>query len=684
MKKIIILLLLLQIKICFADEGMWLAQINQSIYQKLIELGLEIDPDLLLNIKDPNCLSRSVVSFNGSCSGVIVSQKGLLMTNYHCCSPQILDKIPNHKEILEKQGYWAANKSEEIPIPNLFVKTLENIEEVTEDIIKGKNDFDVETIIQEYIFERKSECDLYDYQVKPVLGGTRYVMYTYRIYRDIRLVCVPPSLIGRYGGEETNWQWPRFSADFAMFRIYTNVEGEATEYSKANIPFSTSNFLPLGFQAYQENDFSMVLGYPGAGSPYQMSSFIELMAQESYPLRKKLYELKIKTIEENSTIDMSAHNALLRRGLLNKVKMWRELIAENTKEKYVALRFEEEKQISDKVSSNEIRDTIRKLQNKMYKNYEEMEVYSNSYDFYREGFQFIQLYRLVKQVSSILKSTKYNYSILNNEDVFKKLKKLYNKIHIQEDKDFFLGFMRLYKLKLNKEFQIQSFIHNQDQLELWCDDLFQDKVFCSFGNLKQAIQTKPEEIQTSPMFLFVEEVEEFYAKKVWPFLPVISQRVNKLKDEYISVLASNLKEDQVWLGADKNFRFSYGKIKSYSTDEMKAGFRTTYKDLLKYENEKHYLGSEIKNLPILAGINKKTPVCFIANCHTATGNSGSPVINAKGQLIGLNFDRNQQGTISDLYYDINRFRNIVVDIRYIINLLQNSNSNTYLKKELNI
>lgn len=682
MKKLFVLVFILIMKLAIADEGMWLTQIDSSLYKKLEELGLQIDPHKVFDFKNPDCLSKSVVSFNGSCSGVLISNKGLLLTNYHCCSSTLLKNIPNYEEVVKTKGYWAANESEEIPIPSLFVKKLWNIEDITDDILNCNTDLELELRVQKYLEEKKIQSDRFDYQIKTVLGGQCYILYSYKVFNDIRLVAVPPSLIARYGGEKTNWEWPRFSADFAMFRIYTNADHDCLEYAEENTPMYLSDFIPISLDGYKEDDFTMVMGYPGAGSPYENSEFIKLMAQKSYPLRKKLYEMKVNAIEKS--INCNEDKSLLKRGLLNKIKMWTELIAVSERKKYVEKRSREEDELLKDILAEKICERIKNCQSKMLLNYEKMQIYSDAYDFYREGFEFVQIYRLVKQIASILKATKNDFNVLNNDNVLRKLQKLYNKIDLQEDINFFNAFIQLYVLKLDQEFQTKTCKENKLNITEWSNQILNDKIFCSYENFRKVIQENPNSILSSPLFLFVTEVEEFYNTKIWTVLPTISDQVNKLKKQYVSDLVLGIGKQNIWHEADRNFRFSYGKIKSYDLQGNNYGIQTNSKDFVKFECKNNFLNDELTDFLQTQKKKKSTPMCFIANCHTASGNSGSPVINAKGELIGLNFDRNQQGTISDLYFDAENFRNIAVDIRYILELVEATESNVYLRKEIQL
>lgn len=268
---LIVSLIFIQFVSLKADEGLWYPLLNSGLYAKMKEMGLELTLNDIGN--NGKGISNAVIQFNNGCTGVIVSKEGLFITNFHCCKTGMLSCVSGYKNMNSFTGFWASSKSNEIPMPNLSIRQLTEVKYIPKDSID---------------YFRNKNCS-FDCVINQTYTDDKYIMYVYQTFTDIRLVAAPSAGLGRLGGDSANWAWPRYSADFAMFRIYSNAQNQPAEYSKENVPYTPESFIPVSTNGYSEGDLSLVLGYPGSGSPCELSDFLSLMSQKSYPLRSEFY-----------------------------------------------------------------------------------------------------------------------------------------------------------------------------------------------------------------------------------------------------------------------------------------------------------------------------------------------------------------------------------------------------------
>lgn len=659
MRNIFILIFLFtQFTHIWADEGFWYPLLNGHLYMNMKQLGCKLLPGDICN--NGKSISNAVVQFNGGCTGSIISNEGLLITNYHCCKSEILACVPGYKNLDSFTGFWAENRNSEIPIPNLRVKQLIEVKYVSKDSIEYYKDIN-----------SSYECD-----VSLTYTDDKYIMYIYQIFTDIRMVAVPPSCLGRLGGELANWEWPRYSADFAMFRIYSNKQNQPSEYSENNVPYTSGAFIPVSTSGYSEGDFSLILGYPGGGSPCETADFINLMTQKSYPLRAKFYLAKIenirKSIELNPLVE-KRHESLLK-GLLNREKRWTLMLDEMNRCYGVEERKKWELGLFDLAQSDSMRTALKELQDRLSEKYEQMEAYSDAYDFYREGFKFISMFTICNQVNDLYKDEGDFETIWNSPTSDKKIKLFYENFNSKIDSELFIQIMNLYKMQINPRKQMPCFIEHKQDIEQWGEYLYTHSVFSSYDKLKDA---DIQDVVQDPLTVFMKGLNGFYNENVWPYLLSVSDEINTLKRDYRK-LVSKMSSTDVWPEVDGNLRLSYGKVVGEDGNHI---FQTTLGNLGEASNSDFVL-----QIPdeMDGANNDKLPLCFLTDTQTSSGSSGSPVLNGDGKLIGVNFDRNHGGTVSDLYYNKLSFRNISVDIRYILFVLQVYGKSNWLLEEMGI
>lgn len=655
-----------------ADEGFWLPQLDSLKYTELKRMGLQLNREDIYNDIGQSGLSNAVISFNGACSGVVVSQEGLLLTNFHCCSDRIMEYIYKSKEEQNKDFFLAPSKDREIYIPNLYIKTLVYIKDITDGILGHDNKNDSQTIdikIKEYIQNIKHENSSYEYVIKPILEGNKYILYAYQKFTDIRAVFIPPPSIGRFGGDSLNWEWPRYSSDFAIFRIYADSNNMAANYSTNNVPYIPSKFIPISSDGFSENDLAMVLGYPSSGNPFETSEFVSLMVEQSYPLRSHLYLMRINMMDAMIKNNPSMENSYesLINSLSNKKKMWDLMMSEMEIDGIEKVRVKEQT-ILQNIKSDSLRIETAKIQNQLNLTYHQMRIYSDAYDIYRDGLKNINILSICTQINSLLKQSNGSLEPIIPLKVLDDISLFYKNFDRSVDQGFFIDIMKLYRDVVVKDLQINSLVNNESNISNWAEWLYTNSFLSDSDSLISKLKNTPETILNDPVMLLMNEIEESYNNKVWSFLPRLSDESKNLKKEYLKNILETDSGTSLSINGDGNIRLSFGKIKGYWDKGKYINYQTYLDELItEYKKTSHWdtTITQIENINV--GLEKNSfPICFITSSQTSSGNSGSPVVNKTGELIGLNFDRNKSGTISDLYYDESTFRNIVVDSRYIL------------------
>ena len=649
-----------------ADEGLWPLPLNGKIYKTLRNKGLKISEKDIYS-KEGDGLCHAVISFNGSCSGAIVSPDGLLLTNYHCCSEKILQQLPPLRN--DTDIFCARTRQDEIPVRGLFIRKLVYIKDVT-DSIALPNGKTADQNAREFLSRKKTEGPEYEYMVRALYEGNNYNLYAYERFSDIRIVAIPSSFWGSPKGNSDNWQWPRYSADFALFRVYAGPDNKPAEYSPENKPYRPSKYIPVTPDGYSENDLALVLGYPGSGTSFEISNDISLI-QRSSPLRSTLFSTWIAMLNDVAKTGNTSEQVPQQiKGLSNRLEMWSVMLHElETHQPGTQLRLKEQS-LLDKIKNDTIKRNLARLQKELRDTYDQMGVYSEAYDLYRDGLRNIMLLNIGRDI----------YSSLNKEgdikpdelpEITSKIARLYTDYRPAVDEKYFVDVMSLYGEKVDGEFMIESFKKHSPDIGEWARSLYSESLLNYPDSVTRIIRESPARLVSDPAILLKSEIEEFYNQKIWPDLVSSSGKINALKKEYVKNIISCFPDSAFWSDGNGTLRLSYGNIIGY--DDL--NFQTTLSDLSFDEPELYSrFGALVSDMNSGSSTttDKRLPLCFITTAHTSSGSSGSPVINSKGELIGLNFDRNQVGTMGDYYYDIARFRNIAVDIRYILFILKKS------------
>jgi len=699
-----------------ADEGMWIPLLIEKYNIKLMkEKGFKLSAEDIYSVNKA-CMKDAVVRFGGGCTGEVISSEGLVITNHHCGYGQI-QRHSTLKHDYLTNGFWAMSRQQELPNPGLTVTFLKRMEDVTGKVLSGVNDGmndevrdriisgNVDAIVKEAV----AGTD-YSAFVRPFYMGNQYFLFVNETYRDIRLVGAPPSAIGKFGGETDNWIWPRHTGDFSLFRIYAGKDNSPADYSEDNVPYKPSYFFPISLKGIKEGDFTMVFGYPGSTSEYVPSYHIEMIRNYMNPKLIEIRTKKIEIMEEAMNTDplIRIQYSTKKAGIANSWKRWigedQGLDRMGTIEKKQAY----EKRITDWINADESRKAkYGNVLPQYRKLYSELEIYNmvNSYTnevFNYYGTEAVSFARNMRALASLVKEKAGNDKIeamkINLIQTGNGFFKNYN---YETDKKLFSTVMTMYGEAIDEKWQAPEYIElkkecNGDFASL-AKKLYPVSVFTDQSRFDAFVKdfrySDLAKLSKDPFYLLISNVTDFLAENIRPELHRISEGIQRLNRLYMTAQMDFEKNRVFYPDANSTLRVAYGNVKGYfSRDAVFFTNQTDLTGIMEKDNPSVYdykVPEKLKELYRTKDFGRYShdgdvPVCFIANNHTTGGNSGSPVINAEGQLIGINFDRAWEGVASDLAYNPEQSRNISLDIRYALFLIDKFAGAGYLLNEMKI
>lgn len=701
--------------ITLADEGMWLPHLLRAtgVYQKMKSAGCKLTPEQIYSVNHAS-LKDAVVLFGAGCTGEIVSDKGLLITNHHCGYSSIVKLSTVEKNYL-KNGYWARNHQEELYCPGLSVSIVVRIEDVTDKVLQNTNNItdkkQRDEIINkniQSIIQQATNGTHYQAVVKPYSDELQYFLIVYEKFNDVRLVAAPPEHIGKFGGEDDNWMWPRHNADFTMFRIYASKDNKPAEYSQDNVPYKPKYVIPINTKGYKEGDFTMVYGFPGRTQEYLTSYAVDVIVNDIDPRRVYLREKKLTILEkymrQNAELNLKYASAYA--SVANYYKKWKgEMIglqrfnAIDKKKKYEDNLLEK---LQGKASAVDSFNQVMKSFAELYPRYKYHQMLA---DYYQECFMAIDAIRYIGNYVDFF--TEYNRMKLGLAHQLDKLKtQLIQTIPIQiylpADKEIFVALMSEYfnNVKEKDRIPFLDSLYKQfnSDVQKMADFLYANSMFLNNDKLKELLttpdDTKIKDFENDLFFRLVQSIKLNFYSQVYMNLKDIDAKITDTQKMFLKLIIDYDKEKQFYPDANGTLRIAFGNIKNYEPrDGVRYEYFTTSEGILEKENPDnidYYIDDTLKNLFLKKDFGKykdkdgELHIAFIASNHTTGGNSGSPVFNAKGELIGINFDRCWEGTMSDIMYNPAICRNIIVDIRYILFLLDKYAKQDWLIKEMKI
>ncbi len=700
-----------------AEEGLWIPMLlqryNIDVMQKQ---GLKLSADDIYSVNQA-CLKDAIVIFGGGCTGELISEDGLVLTNHHCGFGAIQSHSSVDNDYLT-DGFWAMSKEEELPNAGLKVTFLIRMEDVTSKIlnsvIPGMSEEIRDSIINVEINKLKKESvegTGYKAVIKPFYYGNEYYMFIYQEYTDIRLVGAPPNAIGNYGEDFDNWVWPRHTGDFSLFRIYAGNDNQPADYSPDNSPYKPKKHLQISKAGIEEDDFTMIMGYPGTTNEYIISDEIDLMLNSLLPRKVAIRDARLKIIDkymrQNDTTRIMY--AAKYRSISNAWKKWQGVIVglEST-DALTQKRLLEDQFQKWTLSSPERAAKYGEILNGLKTQNASLSKYSLVYEYSGESVMATELLDFALDCNSFITSS-MELSLDEKKkavDAFKNTAngffKNYNQII---DVEIFAAVLRFFYNDIAKEFHPAFFqiieTKYKGDFDKFASDTFKKSVFSNkkylFALLDQFLENSEKvnkRVSKDPMVEVYRSYSNLYYERVVPYYMDINSKMQLLYRVYMQGIRE-MQEDKVFY-PDANFtmRVAFGKVEGYQpADAIIYDYATDLSGIM----EKYRSDSVNYSIPkkLIELYNKKDfgkwinkdgdiPVCFAASNHTSGGNSGSPILNADGHLIGINFDRNWEGTMSDIYYDVSICRNISVDIRYVLFVIDKLAGAGYLIDEMDI
>ncbi len=707
MKKVFCLLILvLGISNVKADEGMWLPILLKSIEGDMQKNGLKLTAEDIYSV-NKSSMKDAVVLFGGGCTGELISAEGLLLTNHHCGFGQIQSHSTVEKDLIT-EGYWAKDRKGELQNQGLSVTFIVRMEDVTQKVLSGIKDKLSETEraekIKTNIFRISGELTKESYQkvvIRPFYNGNEFYAFVTETYNDVRLVGAPPQNIGNFGGDTDNWVWPRHNADFCMFRIYTDAEGKPAEYSENNIPYKSKYFFPISMKGVDEDDFTMVYGFPGRTQEYISSHAVDFTMNYEDPARIKIREarlgLMLEDMRKNDTVRIQYASKYA--GVANGWKKWKgeikglkktgalekKQIYESEFKKRAALKGKNEGEVLIKLG--EIYQKYIPLKNE--------EVY------FTEVYNGIEHLGLANKAAQILDIKDLTSFKLEAARLIPGAEGFFKNYTASVDKKVMAAVLSIYTedLKPSRLPKYLTDIKKQynGNWAVYVDAYFTHSVFTDMARFREAMQNPDATaLANDPAILLAQAMSDWYNIEVLPPVTKMVTSIDSLNRLYMTAQRTYMTEKKFYPDANSTLRVTYGRAEGFSPDdgvEYRA-FTTLEgmfeKNMAQPENPDYVLNKRLSQIHLKKDYGKyaakdgKIHTCFIASNHTSGGNSGSPVINGKGELIGINFDRCWEGTMSDINYDVSLCRNISTDIRFVLFVVDKIGEAGYLLEEMKL
>lgn len=708
MKFLRLLVLLLVLPAYSQQGGMWIPSLLKGMNEtEMKNLGMKMSASDIYDV-NKSSLKDAVPQFNGGCTSEVISPKGLLLTNHHCGFGEIQSHSTVEHDYLT-DGFWAMSLEEELPNPDLEVTFIVKIEDVTAKILDGvaaiSSETDKQKKIQENIASLTKSSPKEAWQenrIRTFYEGNQYILFVVESYKDVRLVGAPPSSIGKFGSDTDNWVWPRHTGDFSLFRIYADKNNRPAAYSKDNVPYTPKHFLPVSIKGVEENDFTLVFGYPGRTTEYLPSVAVEQIINELNPAKIEIRDKALKVADGFMRKDkaIKIQYASKYAGIANYWKKWIGETQGLKKSNAVEAKKKFEKDFLEKVNKAGKQAEYGNLFADFEKNYAEIAPYALSRDYFTEvvlrNTEMLTIGYRLYQLEQVYNTRGEQSFKDRKEATIKALEETYKDFNATVDEKVFEQLVELYATKVPKQF-LPASMKNSDYKKL-TDKIYDQSKLTTYKGLKELLSGDTKsvlaKINADKGYQFVKSMADVYQKEVGPKYEEINLRIAALQRTYMKgILELSPKQARIFPDANSTLRVTYGKVKGYSPSDAVTYNHTTYLDGVM---EKYIPGDYEFDVPAKLidlynkkdygqyGKNGKMPVCFIGTNHTTGGNSGSPAIDAKGNLIGLNFDRVWEGTMSDIYYDPAICRNIMVDMRYVLFIIDKFAGAKHLINEMKV
>ncbi|BDC99605.1 S46 family peptidase [Persicobacter psychrovividus] len=719
-KRLLVAVLLLSVTFpALADEGMWLPMLIKRLnYEDMQKKGLKLTPEEIYSVNQAS-LKDAIVSFGGFCTGEVISKEGLVLTNHHCGYGSIQEHSTLEHDYLT-DGFWATSKQHELPNPKLFVRFLVRMEDVTDQVKAAVNSSmsdeerskGIGQAMRE-IAKKAEEGNDYQVDVKPLFKGNAYYMFVYETYRDVRLVGTPPSSIGKYGGDTDNWMWPRHTGDFSLFRIYMSPDGKPASYDPKNVPFKPKHYLPVSLDGVQEGDFAMIMGYPGSTKRYLSSYGVKEALDVSYALRIKLMQTKLEILKQDMSADDKTRIQYASK-YASTANYWKYLIGQTKGLKRLRVYDKKQKEENEFASwvkadskrTDEFGKVLPELEHgfKMMTDYSAPIQYSIFVPYLTE---FIYFTRRFQGLQPFLAEDEKAEGLEEYTEALKPMVEEYFKDYSAKvDKKVFRALLEMYYKEVSDEYRPDVFaaVNNVkfgedgeksaadfDQL---VDYIFENSFLFEEDKLMAFLNNPSAEAFKNDPAMNVADAFIDNSRMVQGKVAEASKEIARGERGYIKALMMMHPDKAYYPDANSTMRVTYGQTLAYDpADAVHYDLYTTLDGVMEKEdptNPEFVVPAKLKSLweakdyGQYANDKGELVTCFLSNNDITGGNSGSPVINGKGELIGTAFDGNWEAMSGDIAFEPDVQRTISVDIRYTLFIIDKFAGASHLIDEMTL
>lgn len=704
----------------WADEGMWLPfLIGEKTYQEMVKKGLKLTKEQIYSANKAS-LKDAVIIFGGGCTGEVVSNKGLIFTNHHCGYDAIA-KVSTVEHNYLKNGFWARNLNEEIHVPGLSVQFLERIKDVTDKVNAELKNIESSKLLEELpkvldklaiaeltTQEKNTSCEA---RIVPMFSGNQYILFVYKRYKDVRLVGTPPESLGKFGGDTDNWEWPRHTADFSIFRVYADKNGQPADYSPDNVPLTPKYVIPISIKGIKENSYAMTMGFPGRTNRFETSYGVQLKTTIENPYIVELRDIRLKNMMDEMK-KSEAVKLKLASYYARVANYWKFFDGENKqllKYKVLEQKQMDEQKFIEWAKRNNKTEYIN-LMSEFQTCHEAWRPYVKPKVYFKEGILGSQLFSYAYRLLGLFNASKDEIN-KNKSKYLQLVKELNKQIDLPSDKKNMAILLKKYKEDISEEFVPSSVYANilrdinmtgQDQSSLnvyqaYVNTMYQNTILLKPQDFEKWLENPDKSVlENDPAMQVLNAFYQIYLSKIQPAFIKFQTCNYLLHQKYQKGLMEMYKgKKEFYPDANFTMRLSYGTVKPYSPRDA-----VFYKEVctLKGVLEKYKPGDYEFDLPkdFLEIARKKDfgryadlsikdiVVTFITTNDITGGNSGSPVLNGNGELIGLAFDGNYEALSHKIHFDAQYNRTICVDIRYVLWIIEKIGKADNIIKELKI
>ncbi len=687
-----------------ADEGMWLPFMLGRNYEDMKKHGLKLTPEQLYSI-NKSSLKDAVISFGGFCTGEIISKKGMVLTNHHCGYDAIADASTPEKNYLDN-GFWAKSLSEEIPVPGLTATFIIRMEDVTKTIAKELT----ESMTPEQraakiaelskILEKQAvEGTHYEAFVRDFFDGNEFYLFVKETFKDVRLVGTPPQSAGKYGGDTDNWMWPRHTADFSMFRIYAGADNKPSNYSASNVPLTPRHSLPISIKGVKKDDYAMVMGFPGRTNRFLTSYGVEQAISIEQPkivdVRAKKLEIMKKYMDKDVAVRLKYSSKYAQ-----VANYWKYFIGQSTQ-----------------LKNNNVADKKRKIEAEFLKYSEGKTQFNDVLKDIEASFKalnsiiYLRVYQseFIRQVdiNSMVYTLKAaaDQEAKGNAERAKQLRDaafeqgtvFFADRNMQIELETLSEVLKMYlkDIPMNQRVGIAKML-NEQSVEAFINRVKANSIFSSKARFEAFVANYNEkELKTDPLYILIKDLDDAYVKaSTEATIKSANEKLQRANRLFVQGVRDMQPAKKFYPNANSTMRLTYGNVLPYTTNEGKAyNFTSNMDELIAKEdptNPEFVVDARIKELwskkdyGRYADEKGQLVVNFLSNNDITGGNSGSPVINGKGELIGTAFDGNWEAMSGDIYFEPNIQRTISLDVRYTLWLIDKCYGATNLINEMDI